>query len=116
MSCKHGNWAPCDECDEEDATWQSAYNAGVKSTESETARLREQLKVAVVALEFYANSRNWSKDSQEYGSEMSDYIVMWKDMREINQATRCAGEKAQQALALTPENVRLIEVGAAQQR
>lgn len=67
--------------------------------EAETARLREQLAIAVKALEFYANSRNLSKDSQEYGSEMSDYIVMWKDMREINQATRCAGEKATEALA-----------------
>lgn len=45
----------------------------------------------VEALEFYANKRNWSKDSQEYGSEMSDYNVMWKDVYEFNQATRYAG-------------------------
>lgn len=48
----------------------------------------------VEALNFYANQRNWSKDSQEYGSEVSDYNVMWKDFHEINQATRSAGFKA----------------------
>jgi len=31
MSCKHGNWAPCDECDEEDAAWKSAYKEGYEA-------------------------------------------------------------------------------------
>lgn len=28
MSCKHGNWSPCDQCDEEDAAWNRAFAAG----------------------------------------------------------------------------------------
>ena len=28
MSCKHGNWEPCDQCDEEDSAWNRAFNAG----------------------------------------------------------------------------------------
>lgn len=28
MSCKHGNWEPCEECEEEDRREQSAYERG----------------------------------------------------------------------------------------
>lgn len=28
MSCKHGNWAPCDECDAEDALFDSGVVSG----------------------------------------------------------------------------------------
>lgn len=30
MSCKHGNWPPCDECDELDAAYKSGYEHGGK--------------------------------------------------------------------------------------
>ena len=28
MSCKHGNWAPCDECEAEDALFDSGVASG----------------------------------------------------------------------------------------
>ena len=30
MSCKHGNWAPCDECEAEDALYEDGVTAGKK--------------------------------------------------------------------------------------
>ena len=30
MSCKHGNWEPCDECDAEDALYADGVTAGKK--------------------------------------------------------------------------------------
>lgn len=41
MSCKHGNWAPCDECDEEDARWERAYASGAADKEKLWLLLRE---------------------------------------------------------------------------
>ena len=31
MSCKHGNWAPCDECEAEDALYEDGVTAGKKA-------------------------------------------------------------------------------------
>lgn len=63
MSCKHGNWSPCDECEAEDAAWQVAYKAGYEEggkisidltlkhlrraelAEQEVAKLRALLKI-----------------------------------------------------------------------
>lgn len=41
MSCKHGNWESqgCDECDEQTAMWNRAYEAG-RSYEREKAERR----------------------------------------------------------------------------
>lgn len=41
MSCKHGNWAPCDLCNEEEAAWDRAYAVGAKDVEKLTLLLRE---------------------------------------------------------------------------
>ena len=30
MSCKHGNWPPCDQCDELDERYNDGYKAGIK--------------------------------------------------------------------------------------
>ena len=68
--------------------WVHITEAGLRAT------VEQVCAPLVEALNFYANQRNWSKDSQEYGSEVSDYNVMWKDFHEINQATRSAGFKA----------------------
>jgi hypothetical protein len=62
------------------------------------------------ALKFYADRNNWHKDSQDYGSELSDFNIIYNDFYEKNQQTRYAGSKAQKALSLTPNNVRLVEV------
>lgn len=42
MSCKHGNWAPCDECDAEDAAIEDGRKAG--ATE-ERARIAAWLDI-----------------------------------------------------------------------
>ena len=31
MSCKHGNWEPCDKCREEDALYEEGVTAGKKA-------------------------------------------------------------------------------------
>ena len=31
MSCKHGNWEPCDECEAEDALYEDGVTAGKKA-------------------------------------------------------------------------------------
>jgi hypothetical protein len=31
MSCKHGNWEPCEECEAEETLKADAYEAGKKS-------------------------------------------------------------------------------------
>lgn len=33
MSCEHGNWPPCDECDALDAKWDAGYAAGRASVD-----------------------------------------------------------------------------------
>lgn len=34
MSCKHGNWEPCEECEAEDALFASGVAAGKKSAKA----------------------------------------------------------------------------------
>jgi hypothetical protein len=34
MSCKHGNWSHCDECDEEDSAYSKAFEAGRRDAKS----------------------------------------------------------------------------------
>ena len=41
MSCKHGNWAPCDLCDEEDAAYDRAFAAGQANSDKVRLLLRE---------------------------------------------------------------------------
>jgi len=41
MSCKHGNWAPCDLCDEEDALFERGIAVGAKQAEKLKLLLRE---------------------------------------------------------------------------
>ena len=41
MSCKHGNWEPCEECDAEDALYEKAYLNGFNAaTEAQAERVR----------------------------------------------------------------------------
>jgi hypothetical protein len=70
------------------------------------ADLEARLKVAEDALEFYADRKNWHKDSQQYGSfEVSDYNIIYNDFYEQNQQTRYAGNVAVKALNKIRGNV-----------
>ena len=63
--------------------------------------LTAKLDKAKEALEFYADRKNWHKDSQQFGSfEVSDFNIIYNDFYEQNQATRYAGNIARQALEL----------------
>ena len=63
------------------------------------AELTAKLDKAREALEFYADRKNWHKDSQQFGSfEVSDFNIIYNDFYEQNQATRYAGNIAKQAL------------------
>ena len=63
------------------------------------AELTAKLDKAREALEFYADRKNWHKDSQQFGSfEVSDFSIIYNDFYEQNQATRYAGNIAKQAL------------------
>ena len=47
MSCKHGNWEPCDECEAEDALYADGVTAGKKAAKDalfdvETTRLEKK--------------------------------------------------------------------------
>lgn len=50
MSCKHGNWQPCDECIEEDAAHDRAFAAGRAAADFEIRELKMLLRVCDAAL------------------------------------------------------------------
>ena len=55
MSCKHGNWAPCEECDADDALYMQ-----ISALQSENARLRAALHSAADYVE------SWGAYADDY--------------------------------------------------
>jgi len=65
---------------------------------SENTRLREQLRVAVEALKFYAERMSYSMDWDTSDRGVSRRVILYSDQEEINEATIIAGKRAREAL------------------
>lgn len=49
MSCEHGNWPPCDQCDALDERWNDGFKAGCGRVEK-LLRLLSECDAAIVML------------------------------------------------------------------
>jgi hypothetical protein len=71
---------------------------------AENRRLKQQLQTlkqyyreSQKVVGFYGDRRNWNKDSQEYGSELSTYWqIVGKDLYEQNQRVQVGGKTARE--------------------
>ena len=62
MSCQHGNWPPCDQCDELDAAWDRGYAEGGKASIDLTMkhlRRAEAAESRLAAVEANAQRYAW---------------------------------------------------------
>lgn len=68
MSCQHGNWPPCEECDALDARWDDGYKSGAKHFD----KLRLLLREADAVIAILDTNNAAAKTRKAIADELSD--------------------------------------------
>jgi hypothetical protein len=79
MSCKHGNWSPCDECDEEDSAYSKAFEAGRRDAKSklfdvDTDRFLTDVLTAAGLLYHGKTDKAWAQRVSDGQAKLRDFF------------------------------------------